>query len=245
MGSESIVVDTTSGKLIDLHYLRPYDILLSDVVHGTGLVRRFNGLSNGDNDPVTSLQHSYAMYLFAKRKYPDNHELAIECLVSSAPSAYVGDIARDLKFKLPVIYQIEQRVFESLSEVYGLPTPSSDEVAKLDELAHRVEWREFVTRSDDPEDYEYLVMSENVNSPGADDLDYDDMKRALLDAREYTQKQLADEVLLILYGEVVLGVRNKFKKKHQEETLDSIIAMMAENQKRASGGGRESDLDPC
>lgn len=234
MKPNSIIVETLSGKLVDLANFAPHEILLSDVVRGLSLVNRFNGrfariegpLNLFDQritgsssisvreEPVTVLQHSYAMYLFAKQKYHDNPRLAIECLLHDAPEAYTGDIISPLKAHIPMLHDIEQRIFNALSDVYGLPLPDSEAVKELDTLALRIEWETFVSRIGELEEYRVRAAHYGERADDADPMDDVAMRRALYEARSYTSAQLADKVLLILSTEIVSDVLDKFKKEN-------------------------------
>lgn len=246
MTKETMIVETISGKLVNLNNFAPHEILLSDIVQGLSLVNRFNGrfarieepLNLFDQgmlgsssisvrgEPVTVLQHSYAMYLFAKHKYRDNPRIAIECLLHDAPEAYTGDIISPLKAHIPMLHDIEQRIFNALSTVYGLPLPDSEAVKELDALALRIEWETFVARGGELEEYKTRAAHYGERAADADAMDDVAMRRALYEARSYTPAQLADKALLILSGTLADVVRNTFKKKYQSDTPDSTLAAM-------------------
>lgn len=246
MTKETMIVETISGKLVNLNNFAPHEILLSDIVQGLSLVNRFNGRFARTEEPlnlfdqgilgsssisvrgesVTVLQHSYAMYLFAKHKYRDNPRIAIECLLHDAPEAYTGDIISPLKAHIPMLHDIEQRIFNALSTVYGLPLPDSEAVKELDALALRIEWETFVARGGELEEYKTRAAHYGERADDADPMDDVAMRRALYEARSYTPAQLADKALLILSGTLADVVRNTFKKKYQEDSLDSLLAEM-------------------
>lgn len=239
MKSNSIIVETLSGKLVDLTNFAPHEILLSDVVRGLSLVNRFNGRfaqpsnevnlldapdtvacsNNMFDTPVTVLQHSYAMYLIAKQKYHDNPRIAVECLLHDAPEAYTGDIISPLKADIPMLHDIEQRIFNALSDVYGLPLPDSEAVKELDALALRIEWETFVSQVTTLEQLDINAKHYGERADGTDEMDDVYMRRALYEARSYTSAQLADKVLLILSTEIVSGVIDKFKEKYQADAI--------------------------
>lgn len=231
MTKETMVVETISGKLVNLNNFAPHEILLSDIVQGLSLVNRFNGrfarieepLNLFDQgmlgsssisvrgEPVTVLQHSYAMYLFAKHKYRDNPRIAIECLLHDAPEAYTGNIISPLKAHIPMLHDIEQRIFNALSTVYGLPLPDSEVVKELDALALRIEWENFVVRGGELDEYKTRTAHYGERAADADTMDDVAMCRALYEARSFTPAQLADKALLILSAALADVVRNTFR----------------------------------
>lgn len=244
MTKETMIVETISGKLVNLNNFAPHEILLSDVVQGLSLVNRFNGRFARIEEPlnlfcqgmlgssnisvrgesVTVLQHSYAMYLFAKHKYWNYPQLAIECLLHDAPEAYTGDIISPLKAHIPMLHDIEQRIFNALSTVYGLPLPDSEAVKELDALALRIEWETFVARGGELDEYKTRAAHYGERAADADAMDDVAMRRALYEARSYTPAQLADKVLLILYTEIVYDVRNKVEAQVQSVSADADVS---------------------
>lgn len=232
MTKETMIIETVSGQLIDLTNINPANVLLSDIVHGLSLVNRFNGrhVQTGEplnlitkdawdsavgrvpnqDAPVTVLQHSYAMYLFARHKYHDNHRLSIECLLHDAPEAYTGDIITPLKKHIPMITDIEHSILNTLANVYKLPLPDSEAVKDIDALALRIEWETFVSQVGRLDRYNERAKHYGERPEDANPMDDVAMRRALFEARSLSRRALADKVLLILNAEIVQGLRDYY-----------------------------------
>lgn len=218
MKPSTIKVETVSGAIIDLCNLHPHDIVLTDVVQGLSYIKRFNGRraevptggvfgnavggvcsrSITDNG-VSVLQHSYAMYLFAKETYPDFPRLALECLLHDAPEAYTGDIISPIKQHIPWLAEIERDIVEILATGYGLPYPDSEALGDIDILARQIEWEVVVkVNTNMPTEAFALYLAENSTSDQRHQ-----MRSALISTLRLSREELVDKVLLTLYEAAV------------------------------------------
>lgn len=196
-----MLVETFSHKIIDLSAIKASDISLEDVVGGLANINRFNGRHNEYSSPITVLQHSYAMYLYATHLQPGNKDLAISCLIHDAPEAYTGDILAPIKEQLPLIGEIERNIFKALADTYLLPTDFSNDVSRIDALACFVEWSSFVAPNIE-------VCKQNLSEFVLDkDCTFSTILHCFLMQKALDEARLLPKQTLVLE---VLGILDKF-----------------------------------
>lgn len=202
-----MIIETFSNKIIDLSAIKTGDIILEDVVSGLAHINRFNGRHNEHSLPITVLQHSYAMYLYATHLQSGNQELAISCLIHDAPEAYTGDILAPIKKQLPLIDEIEQNIFKALADTYLLPIDFSEDVSRIDSLACFVEWSSFVAPN-------LEVCEQNLEAFGLDKVcTFATILHCFLMRKALDEARLLPKPTLIL---TVLGILDKC---YDERTL--------------------------
>lgn len=104
---------TYTGKLIDPFNVKPEDICIEDIAHGLSLLCRYGGQCNRF---YSVAEHSIIMATYPGfRKW---HPLAM--LLHDAAEAYIGDIIRPIKQKLPKFKQFETNFIYAIAYKFGL-----------------------------------------------------------------------------------------------------------------------------
>jgi len=94
------MITTFTGKNIDPFNVKLNDICIEDIAHGLSLLCRYNGQCNGF---YSVAEHSIIMATYSG--FREWHPLAM--LLHDAAEAYIGDIIRPIKQKLPQFRQFE------------------------------------------------------------------------------------------------------------------------------------------
>lgn len=117
------VIQTYSGKLVDLARFSHLDVRLVDIAHALSMINRFTGHSTS---PYSVAQHS----VHVSRLVPEG--LALWGLLHDASEAYLGDVASPLKGMLPCYQQIEELAQRAIARAFGLRWPMPEEVKRAD-----------------------------------------------------------------------------------------------------------------
>jgi len=123
---EKTVMQTHSGKLIDLLLFKPEDVRLIDISHALSQIVRFTGHIK---TPYSVAQHS----VMVSRICPE--EDALWGLMHDASEAYLGDVARPLKVLLPQYVTMERMVQRIIGKAFHLPWPMPESVKVADNRA--------------------------------------------------------------------------------------------------------------
>lgn len=107
------MIITYSGKVIDPFNIKSDDICIEDIAHGLSLLCRYSGQCNKF---YSVAEHCIIMATYPGfRKY---HPLAL--LLHDAVEAYIGDIIRPIKQKLPVYKQFENNFMFAVAYKFSL-----------------------------------------------------------------------------------------------------------------------------
>lgn len=102
---------------------KPEDIDIYDIAHALGMVCRFAG-------------HCRRFYSVAEHSVLMSHtvdpEHAMWALLHDATEAYLGDIVRPLKHRLPGYLEAEERLADTIAIKFGLEGPMPDQVKEHD-----------------------------------------------------------------------------------------------------------------
>lgn len=134
------VMQTYSGKLVDLARFSHLDVRLVDIAHSLSLLNRFTGHSTS---PYSVAQHS----VHVSRLLPE--DLALWGLLHDASEAYLGDVATPLKGMLPCYQQMEELVQRAIARAFGLRWPMPGDVKVADRRALAAEKAELFSVSHD------------------------------------------------------------------------------------------------
>lgn len=129
------MMQTYTGKLVDLANFREEDVRLPDIAHALSLINRFTGHSKV---PYSVAQHSV---MVSRLTHPDN---ALWGLLHDASEAYLGDVATPLKTLLPGYRELEERVQRVIARVFRLSWPMPADVKEADLRALMAEKRDLV-----------------------------------------------------------------------------------------------------
>lgn len=122
---DNAVLETVSGRLIDLERPDPRSISITDIAHALSMICRYNGHVPSF---YTVAQHS----VLVSRAVAPGWER--EALMHDAAEAYVGDLTRPVKRALGPLNDhavMEARVYDAVARRFGL-RPLSGEVTLAD-----------------------------------------------------------------------------------------------------------------
>ena len=135
-------IQTYSGNKFHSLKPRPEEIELVDIAHSLSMLCRFNG-------------HCLSFYSVAEHSVRVSRilppELAKWGLLHDAGEAYLTDLPRPVKQRLPEFNVIEDRVLEQVAIRFGLVWPMPPEVKKADNVLLATEARDLMAPH--PEDW--------------------------------------------------------------------------------------------
>lgn len=100
------------------------EVSILDIAHGLSNICRFGGQSA---EFYSVAEHSVLVASVVK-----NRSYALEALLHDAAEAYLGDVPRPIKAKLPCYMELEERVMEAVAAKYGLAWPLPPAVVRAD-----------------------------------------------------------------------------------------------------------------
>jgi len=105
---------------------QPDDILIEDIAHGLSMQCRYNGAVERF---YSVAEHSVIVVNTLAATYPDHprlKQLLMIGLLHDAAEAYLGDIVRGLKYKLPYYLDLENKWLRVIFESFGILTSDID-----------------------------------------------------------------------------------------------------------------------
>ena len=138
--SASAIIQTYTGKMIDLFAMRPEHIDIDDIAAGLRILR-FNGQSRF---PYSVAQHSVLV------SETCNPEDALWGLLHDASEAYLGDIIGPLKVTplMTGYRELERNVMAAICEAYDLPLVQPASVTNADMVLLATEKRDVLCHPD-------------------------------------------------------------------------------------------------
>lgn len=121
---ERCKVMTASGRLVDVEDFRPEDLDTGDVIHSLSNLCRYNG--------HTKYFYSVAQHSVFVSQLGTTRDAQLWGLVHDWPEAYLGDIVRPIKARMPGIEDLEMRILHAIGERLGLCWPIPSEVWRND-----------------------------------------------------------------------------------------------------------------
>lgn len=201
-------VETVSGTIINLCEATYSNLTLEDVFSGLSLIKRFNGRHNERSNGVTVLQHSYAMYLYARDEMLEPEDICITALMHDAHEALVGDVINPVVMLSGEVQQrladIQRKVFKRFCVSY---TPEIYKVVKgIDKMALAVEWKSKIAKNNHVADNNRNFY--NVDNVYAEVKDFWKYEEYLNKAIEIASNDLVKECCLIVYRYIAHGLIN-------------------------------------
>lgn len=195
-----IYVETATGNIINLTDGVYGNLTVEDIVKGLAQIARFNGRANG----LSVLQHSYAMYQYAKKVLGYNDTACLLTLLHDAHEALMGDSITPLKDLVPGIREAEQEVQKRILARFRLADLSSSPlIVEIDELACHVEYVHFVAGPHKRFTGENLYAKNaefyKFNKDELNSTQFNVYLQYINKATDMSQKDLIDTVSLILY----------------------------------------------
>jgi hypothetical protein len=130
------MMQTFTGKVIDLDDFREEDVRLADISHALSLINRFTGHSKC---PYSVAQHSVMVSKIVGQPH------AMWGLLHDASEAYLGDVATPLKNMLPQYRELEEHIQRTIARKFGLCWPMPKAVKAADVRALMAEKRDLLT----------------------------------------------------------------------------------------------------
>lgn len=132
---------TQSGARVDLASPSRMMITAEDIAHGLANLCRFNGHTR---EFYSVAQHS----VLASTLVPKEHRLAT--LLHDATEAYVGDMVRPMKELLPDFARLEQGLWRTIAERFGVAQELPESVHTADCIMLATERRDLMPAHDEP-----------------------------------------------------------------------------------------------
>lgn len=199
-----IYVETATGNIINLTDDVYGNLTVEDIVEGLAHIDRFNGRAE---EPITVLQHSYAMYLYAKDCMSYSHKYALQVLLHDAHEALLGDSVTPLKQLVPEIKKVEEQVQERILRRFKLDPTCVTNVCQgiidMDQMACHMEYSfyvaDVVNSFKGRQQYERNAEYYGFNPADRDTQAYKMYGSLITIVRGIAKKDLIDTVSLILY----------------------------------------------
>ena len=141
-----VYVETATGNIINLADNVYGNLTVEDIVEGLARIERFNGRAQ---ETITVLQHSYAMYMYAKDCMGYNDEYCLLVLLHDAHEALLGDSVTPLKQLVPEIKKVEAMVQERILRRFKFDINKAHNVGQgisdIDQMACHIEYAFYIT----------------------------------------------------------------------------------------------------
>jgi len=133
--SSMTMMQTFTGKVIDLANFSEDDVRLADIAHSLSIINRFTGHTK---EPYSVAQHSVLVSKIVEERH------ALWALLHDASEAYVGDVATPLKVMLPNYRELEEHIQKTIAQKFGLKWPMPHEIKEADLKALMAEKRDLI-----------------------------------------------------------------------------------------------------
>ena len=136
-------IETYVGEQFHFMDPDPLEISLFDVAHALSQLCRYNGHTKKF---YSVAEHSV---LIAEWLINHNHrpEIALTGLLHDAAEAYIGDMPRPIKVKLPDFKELEKRIDFAVGQRFGIFYPFPDIIHELDSRILRDEREQIMNAS--------------------------------------------------------------------------------------------------
>jgi len=137
--NEDPVIRTFTGKWVNVFDSDPESISILDIAHALSFQCRFGGHLK---QFYSVAQHSIWCYEEAKRRKLTKRA-QLSALMHDASEAFLVDIPRPIKMKLPEYNEVEDKLMGVIAEKYGFDWPLFKSIKDIDRLALELEWDYF------------------------------------------------------------------------------------------------------
>jgi hypothetical protein len=143
-------IRTISGKYVNVFEPKVEMICIEDIAHALSNQCRFAG-----HTPYfySVAQHSNLCFELASPE----HKLA--ALLHDASEAYLCDIPRPIKLRLPEYKLIEDKLMKLIAEKFGFQYPLHPEVKEIDDRLLKMEWDNLIIREKKDHVINHIVNS--------------------------------------------------------------------------------------
>lgn len=129
------MMQTFTGRAIDLANFREDDVRLPDISHALSMINRFTGHTRA---PYSVAQHSVLVSRIVEERN------AMWGLLHDASEAYLGDVSTPLKMMLPNYRELEEHVQRTIAAKFGLKWPMPHDIKEADLRALMAEKRDLI-----------------------------------------------------------------------------------------------------
>jgi uncharacterized protein len=138
-------IPTSTGAAFDPFDPDPDLITIVDIAHQLAGQTRWSGATSwDDNRPaITVAEHSVRVAI----ECPDRFKL--DGLLHDAAEAYLGDIARPLKWRVPLWIAAEERLRRVIAEKFGASAELPPAVRDIDDRMQVTEFRDLIAAHSD------------------------------------------------------------------------------------------------
>jgi hypothetical protein len=141
--------------------LKEEDICIYAIANSLAKLSRFNG--HYVSDKIYSVaQHS----IVGARVFMDKGEIenAKQFLIHDASEAYFSDVPKPIKEIMPIVYEIEDKINETVAKAFNVQFPFSEEVHEMDAFLGQYELENLVQKKNVKDgDIHILTVQENIN----------------------------------------------------------------------------------
>ena len=138
-GKEDIYMETYTGKYVTPLNLKYEDISIIDIAHHLSLICRFNGACR---EFYSVAQHSlFVSYLMPK-------EDKLTALLHDASEAYMADVIRPIKYSIPELKKIEDRIAVRILAKFECFGVDWEAIKRADNIMLATEVRDLMKRMD-------------------------------------------------------------------------------------------------
>jgi len=116
MKIEKNKIITFTGRQVDPFNLQPEDVNIVDIAHSLSQQNRYGGHTIV---PYSVAQHCLKME-YAIEKECNHLEMQLDALMHDASEAYITDIPKPIKERIPMIDEIEANVLNVIYQKYGI-----------------------------------------------------------------------------------------------------------------------------
>jgi len=241
----TIPIATFTGKLVDVHDLRPQDIELADVAHSLALVCRWSGHTRRFYSVAEHcVRVSYEAEALGRERSLAPHlvkRVAFEGLMHDGEEAYPpGDIATPFKQHAAsqVLVEVQERIRAAICSRFGLGDELPELVHRADRVLLATEARDLMAGDWMPADCEPQRHPLQLTwSPGQAELIFlrrfqelsDESDGAGDDVREALQHLLPPRWV------EVDSIENRYPPAHPREDAVIISMMLRELQRKSDG----------
>ncbi len=131
-------ITTFAGPDVDIFNFREADVNIHTIAHGLATQTRWAGQAKY---PFWIAQHSFLLSMYAPHfmhragkisSHEEYETVAAVALMHDAAEAYIHDITRPLKAKLPVYAALEEQILRTIFLRYGLPFEELERIKVYD-----------------------------------------------------------------------------------------------------------------
>jgi 5'-deoxynucleotidase YfbR-like HD superfamily hydrolase len=116
MKIEKNKIITFTGRQVDPFNLQPEDVNIVDIAHSLSQQNRYGGHTI---IPFSVARHCLRMEITIEETY-NNSDMRLDALMHDASEAYITDIPKPIKDRIPMIEEIEANVLNVIYQKYGI-----------------------------------------------------------------------------------------------------------------------------